>query len=129
MRVIKRDGTHQTVDRYKIEEAVKRAANGLPNIDINLIVDQAYAQLYDDVNTSDIDRSTVLAARTQIINEPSYSYLAARLLLNSLYREAFGHKVDDNILSSDYRKAFVTNLKLLIHDGRLSSKLLDLFDI
>lgn len=123
MQVKKRDGNLEAFDKRKIGRSVERAGKDLVDVDITLITDEAYAQLFDGITTAEIDRATVLAARARIAIEPNYTYIAARLLLNSLYREVFGHRVDHRSLGTDYRKAFKTNLTALVEDGRLNPKL------
>jgi ribonucleoside-diphosphate reductase alpha chain len=125
MQVTKRDGSKETADRRKIARCVERACRGLKDVDTGLITDEAFAQLYEDMPTWEIDRATVLAARARITNEPNYSYAAARLLLHSLYRESFGHRVDARSLAKDYRAAFVANVQRLIGAGRLDTRMAD----
>jgi ribonucleoside-diphosphate reductase alpha chain len=129
MNVIKRDGSSEPVDKRKIHRSVERACHGLDGVDVDLLVNEAHRQLYDNVQTTKIDAATVLAARSRVITEPNYSYVAARLVLNSLYRDVFGRPVDHRRLGKDYREAFVANLKALVDAGRFDPRLLASFDL
>lgn len=127
MQVCKRDGSMEPVDKRKIVRCVERACRDL-DVSVNLLVDEAYQQLFDGISTNDIDRALVLAARSRIVHEPDYSYVAARLLLHSLYKEVFGHGVDNRRLNTDYRNSFIVNINHLVSQGRLSKEFLS-FDL
>lgn len=129
MQVTKRDGSLESADKKKIFRCVERAAKGLADVDAHRVTDEAYAQLHDGIGTAEIDRATVLSARARIVEEPNYSYLAARLLLHGLYREAFGKRVDHRSLTRDYREAFLANLKTLVEAGQLNPDLLRKFNL
>lgn len=121
MKVKKRGGSLEPFDRQKILRCVKRACRDVPAggaVNAESLVDEAQAQAYDGMSTGEVDRLLVLAARARIALESGYSYVAARLLLHSLYKEAFGHGVDHRSLDRDYKRAFLANLT-----GPLSWKL------
>ncbi len=127
--VQKRDGTRESYDKAKIRRCVERASKGLDDVSISEITDEAVAQLYDGISTNDIDRATILAARSRIVFEPNYSFVAARLLLNSLYKEAFAEHVDGRKLNHQYREAFVRNINLLVGHERLDASIVSNYDL
>lgn len=75
------------------------------------------------MSTSEIDKATISSARARMLSEPEYSYAAAGLLLNVLYKEVFHHGVNQRTFNSDYRNAFIMNLKLLISKGFINPEL------
>ena len=127
--VKKRDGSLESYDRSKIRRCVERASQALEGVSVSEITSEAAAQLFDGISTDDIDRSTILAARARIVFEPNYSFVAARLLLNSLYKEAFGEHVDGRSLDRQYREAFVRNLGLLAECGRLDPAVIAKYNV
>lgn len=129
MMVRKRDGSAEPADKRKIARCVERACKGLADVDAALLTDETFVQIHDNVSTADIHRATVLAARARIVSEPNYGYVAARLVLHGLYREAFDHCVDHRSLERDYRRAFLANLRLLVEVGRFSPAMLSAFDL
>lgn len=129
LNVIKRDGRTEAVDRKKIFRAVERACKGLEDVSPQLITNDAHAQLFPNIRTEDIERATVLAAVQRIPSEPNYSLVAARLLLQSIYREAFGRSLDQRRLASDYKRAFKENLHLLVQIGRFDPRMIRNFDL
>lgn len=126
--VKKRNGRLEILDVNKINKVVSRACAGLENVSASEVVIDAKLQLFDKIQTAEIDKALMMTARTKIEKEPEYSYLSARLLLNSLYKEVFGEGVDADTFDLLYRKAFIKNTKAMVKAGRLSDKLLD-FDL
>lgn len=129
MQVKKRDGSLVSRDVSKIRECVKRACEGLQDVDVEVIVKEAVAQLYDGISTNDIDLATVMSARSRIVYEPNYSFAAARLLLNSIYKEVFGEHVNNRWFEKQYREVFIRNLGLLAGYDRLDGDIVAKFDL
>lgn len=128
MKVLKRNGKLQILNDKKIHQCVDRACKGLKNVDPLTVVYNATLKLYDGVPTTEIDKSLVLSARALIEQEPEYTLVAARLLLNTLYKEVFGEGVDSDAFELQYKKTFITNLKALVKAGTLNKDLLS-FDL
>ena len=126
--VKKRNGRLESFAVDKINASVQRACEEINHVSASEIVLDAQLQLFDKITTSEIDQALVLSAREKIEKEPNYSYAAARILLNCLYKEVFKEGVDSDTFRSQYRKSFVQNTKKLIKEGRLSEKLLE-FDL
>ena len=128
IKVKKRNGRLESFAVDKINASVQRACEEINHVSASEIVLDAQLQLFDKITTSEIDQALVLSAREKIEKEPNYSYAAARILLNCLYKEVFKEGVDSDTFRSQYRKSFVQNTKKLIKEGRLSEKLLE-FDL
>ena len=106
----------------------QRGCSDIKDVSPSEIVLDAQLQLFDKITTRDIDQALILSAREKIEKEPNYSYAAARLLLNCLYKEVFKEGVDSDTFKLQYRKSFIQNTKLLVSAGRLNEKLLE-FDL
>ena len=89
IKVKKRNGRLEDFEVDKINASAQRACEGVSEVSASEIVLDAQLQLYDKITTSEIDKALVLSAREKIEKEPSYSYAAAKLLLNCLYKEVF----------------------------------------
>lgn len=122
--VKKRNGRLENLNLDKINECVERASKDLSDVSISEIVLDASLQLYDKIPTVEIDKALIMSARSKIEKEPNYAYVAARLLLNNLYKEVFGEGVDSDVFDLQYRKSFIQNIKRLVKAGRLSADLL-----
>ncbi len=128
IKVKKRNGRLEDFAVDKINASVQRACEGIEDVSASEVVLDAQLQLFDKITTKEIDQALVLSAREKIEKEPNYSYAAARILLNCLYKEVFKEGVDSDVFRLQYRKSFVQNIKKLVNVGRLNKSLLD-FDL
>ena len=128
IKVKKRNGRLVDFEVDKINASAQRACHGITEVSPSEIVLDAQLQLFDKITTAEIDQALILSAREKIEKEPQYSYAAAQLLLNSLYKEVFKEGVDSDAFELQYRKSFIQNTKALVQEGRLNKKLLD-FDL
>ena len=128
IKVKKRNGRLQDFNVQKINASVDRACQDLEEVSPSEIVLDAQLQLFDKVKTEEIDTALILSAREKIEKAPNYSYAAARLLLNTLYKEVFKEGVDSDVFELQYRKNFILNIKKLVKEERLDKRLLD-FDL
>ena len=128
IKVKKRNGRLESFEVDKINASAQRACENISDVSASEIVLDAQLQLYDKILTSDIDKALILSAREKIEKEPNYSFAAAKLLLNCLYKEVFKEGVDSDTFDFQYRKSFIQNIKKLVKENRLSDRLLD-FDL
>ena len=128
IKVKKRNGRLESFNVNKINASAERACNDINNVSASEVVLDAQLQLFDKVKTEDIDKALILSAREKIEKEPNYSFVAARLLLNNLYKEVFKEGVDSDFFELQYRKTFIANIKKLVKENKLNPDLLD-FDL
>ncbi|MEM8930999.1 MAG: ribonucleoside-diphosphate reductase subunit alpha, partial [Acidobacteriota bacterium] len=127
--VKKRDGRLQLLNIRKVDESLHRASRGLgDDIDYDAILREVVKNVYDEVDTADIDKAMVLAAAAFIERDPAHSYLAARLLLQRIQKEVLERSITDDELSDVYRRAFRDNIRAMVHSGTLDTRMLD-FDL
>jgi len=84
------NGDIAPLDMGRIHTIVTEACEGLADVSVDAILDEAMRNLYDGVALSDINTSLVITARTLVEKEPNYSYATARLLQDKLRAEALG---------------------------------------
>jgi len=116
---------------------VERACDGLDDVKAEPIYDEVYKNLvFDAVGVDEILDSLILATKSLIETEPNYSYVAARLLLHKLQKEAFA-KLDgfdfDWMLNKDgmvglYPAYFKECLQFGVGFGQFDPRLLE-FDL
>ena len=82
------DGTKKLLDMVRLEAIVTEACRGLDEVDGQVILQETLRNLFDEIPDDNIGPALVMSARTLIEKEPNYSYVAARLLLDNLRREA-----------------------------------------
>lgn len=85
--VVMPDGSRQPLDIERIRTIVAEACADLQDVSEAAIIDEALRNLYDGVSHEEVSTSLVITARTLIEQEPNYSYVAARLLLDNLRAE------------------------------------------
>ena len=128
--VTKRSGKKETFDPEKIKRTISHFTKGFENfIDADTIVRQCENEIYDGILTTEILKEIIMVTRSMIEIDPSYSKLAARLLLHITYSEVIGYEVFDvEKLNEQHRSAFAKNIKRGVEIGRLDAKLLE-FDL
>ncbi|MEY4685454.1 MAG: hypothetical protein RLZ25_1913 [Pseudomonadota bacterium] len=82
------DGTVRPLDAKRIGKIVDEACRGLENVDGGWILEETRRNLFDGVPEKDVAHALLMSSRTRIEQEPNYSFVAARLLLDSLRKEA-----------------------------------------
>jgi ribonucleoside-diphosphate reductase alpha chain len=124
------DGSQRPLDVERLHALVHEACNGLTEVDAKRILQDACRNLFDGVKERDVSQTLVMSARTLIDQEPNYSQVAARLLLDILRREALDF-LDINVqvntqaemagLYGDYFKRYIKQAEELeLLDSRLS---------
>jgi ribonucleoside-diphosphate reductase alpha chain len=90
IKVTLEDGTHKPLDFKRLQKVVDEACRGLMDTDSAWILEETRRNLFDGVPEKDVAPALLMAARTRIEQEPNYSFVTARLLLDSMRREALG---------------------------------------
>ncbi len=86
--VTKKDGSQVPLDIDRLAAVVNHACDGLEDVSANAILEESIKNLYDGVSISDMKSALVMSARTKVEQEPNYSYVTARILLDELRSEA-----------------------------------------
>lgn len=128
MKVLKRNGKQEKFNSEKIDKCAERACVGLKSTDWEIVVMNATLKLYDGVTTKEIDQALIKSASSLIEEEPNYSNVAARILLNTIYKEVFDESADSDVMELQYRKSFITNIKKGVKNGIYNKELLG-FDL
>lgn len=127
--VVKRKGEKVNFDLQKVLDCISRASAGLEKfVDINLIANEVVKNIFDNIPTAGIEEVLVLSACAFIERDPAYSYVAARLLLQKLYKEVFNESINQVQLKQYYREAFVNGIKRGVNLGIFDKRLLE-FDL
>lgn len=128
IKVKKRNGRLEDFEVDKINASAQRACENIKDVSPSEIVLDAQLQLYDKITSAEIDQALIFSAREKIEKEPNYSFAAAKLLLNCLYKEVFKEGVDSDTFELQYRKSFVQNIKKMASKSVLNEKILE-FDL
>jgi ribonucleoside-diphosphate reductase alpha chain len=88
LHVTRADGTRVPLDEARMAALVEEACRGLKEVDPERVLAEARRNLFDGVAEKDVGTALVMAARPMIEQEPNYSQVTARLLMDNLRREA-----------------------------------------
>ncbi len=86
--VTREDGRVEPLNVSRIRTIVAEACAGLGDVDAGRIIDESLANLYDGIKARDVGTALLMTARTLVEEEPNYSLVTARLLLDQLRSEA-----------------------------------------
>ncbi|AQA17993.1 ribonucleoside-diphosphate reductase subunit alpha [Halioglobus japonicus] len=131
--VVQADGSRIPLDLDRLHTIVSEACEGLSDVSEADILDEALKNLYDGVTADELSTSLVITARTMIEQDPNYSYVAARLLEDSLRAEALAFMgLADSATHADMARLYPAALPAYIAKGveleLLAPNLLD-FDL
>lgn len=130
--VVKRDGTREPFDANKINLALVKASDGLPD-QISKVVQVATElklTLFDGITSEQLDEAVIHTALQNVKDDPIFDTIAARLLLKNIYKNILGDYEDDAELKKLHEKKFAEYIKQGVKDGlldaRMNGKLFDL---
>ncbi|MEJ2086902.1 MAG: ribonucleoside-diphosphate reductase subunit alpha, partial [Gammaproteobacteria bacterium] len=86
--VVYADGRSLPLDVGRIRTLVREACTNLEAVDADRIIEEAMSNMYDGISDKDVATSLLITARTLVEEEPNYTYVSARLLLDELRTEA-----------------------------------------
>ncbi|HEY9036549.1 MAG TPA: ribonucleoside-diphosphate reductase subunit alpha [Pseudomonadales bacterium] len=86
--VVHLDGHRAPLDVVRLRTVIDEACMNLEHVDANRIFEESLKNLYDGVSADDVGTSLVITARTLVEEEPNYTYVTARLLMDKLRAEA-----------------------------------------
>jgi len=112
------NGVRRPLDMAALMTRVAGACAELADVDPAVVVEHAVKNLYDGVAAREVDSALILAARTLIERDPAYGFIASRLQLQALEREALGSA---GASLADYLPRFVTlGIEAELLDPRLA---------
>ena len=82
------DGREGPLDTSRLLTVISEACDDLTGVSADTIYNETLKNLYPGVKMEDVRTSLVMTARTLVEHDPNYSYVTARLLLDSLRSEA-----------------------------------------
>jgi ribonucleoside-diphosphate reductase alpha chain len=88
LHVVTAEGEKEPLNISRLENLINEACEGLNNVDAERILKDTRHNLFDGVAETDVEKALVMSARTFIEKDPAYSTAAARLLMDSIRREA-----------------------------------------
>ena len=135
------DGRRVPLNLARIQALTAEACVDLSGVDAQRIVKESLANMYDGISARDVGTCLLIAARALVEEEPNYSFVAARLLLDQLRSEALGflqvqaadagagdHSATQAQMAEVYPKAFAAFVRKGVDLELLAAELLE-FDL
>ena len=121
IKVVKRCGNSTPLDLDKIHKMVEYACEGLAGVSESAVEMNANLQLFDGIQTKDIQEILIRSANDLItLENPNYQFVAARLLLFTLYKQVHGPQwMENHPHLSDHISGCVTKG---VYDGDIVDK-------
>jgi len=123
--VVKRDGSREPFDANKINLALVKASEGLPD-QISKVVQVAtelQLTLFDGITSEQLDEAVIHTALQNVKDDPDFDTIAARLLLKNIYKNILGDFDNDEQLKKLHEKRFAQYVKTGIEDGLLDKRM------
>jgi ribonucleoside-diphosphate reductase alpha chain len=123
--VVKRDGTREAFDANKINLALVKASEGLPD-QISKVVQVAtevQLTLFDGITTQQLDEAVIHTALQNVKDDPDFDTIAARLLLKNTYKNILGDYKTDEELKKLHEEKFPEYIKQGIADKLLDTRM------
>jgi ribonucleoside-diphosphate reductase alpha chain len=112
------DGSQRPLDTVRLRTVIDEACVGLEGVSADAIYQETLKNLYPGVKMEDVRTSAVMTARTMVELDPNYSYVTARLLLDTLRSEALGFLgISDSATQSEMNYRYPSVLRPYIEKG------------
>ena len=125
--VVKRDGTKEPFDANKINTAILKACEGLPD-QISKVVQVAtelQLTLFDGITTEQLDEAVIQTVLQNVKDDPDYDKIAARLLLKTVYKQILGDYETAEELKKLHAREFPKFVKAAVKEGLLDKRMTD----
>ena len=88
LHVVTATGERKPLDEKRLKKVVKEAVAGLSGVNADVVLAESMRNLFDGISEKDVGSALVMSTRVMIEKDPNYSQVAARLLMDSIRREA-----------------------------------------
>ncbi|HSV79171.1 MAG TPA: ribonucleoside-diphosphate reductase subunit alpha, partial [Ramlibacter sp.] len=118
-------GQRVPLDTETLRGLIVAACEGLgADVKPEPIYAETQRNLYDGVPLDEVYKASILAARTLIEKEPDYTFVTARLLLHTIFREVTGQEVAQKDRAAAYADYFPLFIKKGVDNELLDERLL-----
>lgn len=125
--IVKRDGTKEPFDANKINTAILKSCEGLPD-QISKVVQVAtelQLTLFDGITTEQLDEAVIQTVLQNVKDDPDYDKIAARLLLKTVYKQILGDYETAEELKKLHAREFPKFVKAAVKEGLLDKRMAD----
>lgn len=97
------DGSTMPLDKERLKTVIDESCIGLESTSSERVYADTMKHLFDGIPTKDVSPTLIMSARGLIDNEPEYSNVAARLLLDTLRTESLTF-IDDGAPTATFKE-------------------------
>lgn len=125
--VVHRDGTRIPFDANKINLALLKATEGLPDpvSKVVQVATELQLTLFDGITTEQLDEAVIHTALQNVKDDPDFDKIAARLLLKNIYKNILGDYETDAELKKLHAQKFPVYIKDAVKTGLLDERMTD----
>lgn len=131
--ITRRDGTKEQFDADRINRALERACEGLPDVvgKVIQIATETQLTLYEGITEEEIDEATINTALQNVKDDPDYDKVATRLLLKTVYKRILGDYERGNpaVVAERHVELFPKYIKKAVADGILDKRMEEKFNL
>ncbi|GHO44001.1 ribonucleoside-diphosphate reductase subunit alpha [Ktedonospora formicarum] len=105
-------------DSQTLRQILEEVCQGFgPEVDVAQLFQSVNATIYAGISDAELWQALIMATRTSIEFEPAYTYVAARILLITLYNEALSTTQETRVGLNDAATIYKDYLANYIHMG------------
>ncbi len=105
-------GVSRPLDVVRLAGLIRASCEGLGDaVNAEQILKLTLKDLYDGVPLEEVRKCTILSARMLVEQDPAYSFVTARLLLNNICCEVLGEEVSQADMAAHYAEYFPVFIK------------------
>ncbi|MGW4207590.1 ribonucleoside-diphosphate reductase subunit alpha [Lentzea sp. NPDC004789] len=112
----------------RLSVVIQEACADLPNASAEAVLAETKRNLYDGITDAELALAPIMAARAMVEQDPDYSFVSARLLLDRLRAEACGEPLSHAEMTERYPSYFAAFVRHGVELGQLDPRLED-FDL
>ena len=118
IQTISKDGSKVPLDVARLRTLIEEACQNLNDVDAERVIKNALDNMYDGISVDDVATSILITARTLVEEEPSYTFVTSRLLLDQLRTEALSFLgVAENATQGQMKELYPRTLEAFIAKG------------
>lgn len=112
------NGELKPLDMDRVNIIVKESCRDLENVHAEPVIKDALRNLYNQAKYEDVHKALIMSARALVETEPNYTFVSARLLLDSLRAEALSKlKIKNEATFDEMTKVYPAYFKGYIEHG------------
>ena len=112
------NGELKPLDLERVNTIVAEACRELAHVSCEPVIKDALRNLFNQAKREDVHKALIMSARAMVEKEPNYTYVSARLLLDSLRAEALSKlEIQTEATFDEMVMLYPTYFKAYIHQG------------